>query len=112
VRELLRDQRARGARSARALRVLGGPQPRVVASDAMRRVLPTLRLAWRHAAAGERRWVAAAAPLLLPAALAYALGALRWERTAAAGEPRLTTPLRLHPLRRRRETRSDLHATT
>jgi hypothetical protein len=78
---LLRDQLARGARTTRALAALGGPGPQRVAAYALLRMLPTFHLAWRYAAAGERPWLAAAAPLLPAAAAAYALGALREGRT-------------------------------
>lgn len=73
---LFADQYRRGARSARSWACLQGPRPGQVAFDALRRVPAGLGVAWRGAGPGERRWIAAAGPVLPAAALAYAAGAL------------------------------------
>ena len=76
VRDLLRDQFRRGARSALAWERLQGPAPIRVAVNAFQRIPATARLAWQAVARGERKWVAAAAMLLPVAAAAYAAGSL------------------------------------
>lgn len=83
---LLRDQVRRGARSARAWRVLGRHGGREVAADALRRVPASARGAWRAAEPGDRAWIALAIALLPVAALAYAWGALRAGKGASGGE--------------------------
>jgi hypothetical protein len=85
---LLRDQYRRGARSARAWARLQGPGPREVALNALRRLPYDLRLAWRHADAADRPWIAAAGLVLPAAALAYSAGALRADlRSVLEDEP-------------------------
>ncbi len=75
---LLRDQYARGRRMAASLgRLTGKPQNRLVAGNALSRIPGSIRLAWRASRGAERSRVAVAAVFLLPAALAYALGAFR-----------------------------------
>jgi glycosyltransferase involved in cell wall biosynthesis len=79
--ELIGDHYRRGARSAAAwAMVAGGPSPRQVARNALARLPASLRIAWRAAAPGERRWIATAVPLLPLVAVAYAAGALRGPR--------------------------------
>ena len=75
---LLRDQHARGRRMAASLgHLTGKPQNRLVASNALSRIPGSIRLAWSASRGAERARVAGAAVFLLPAALAYALGAFR-----------------------------------
>ena len=74
---LLANQYRRGARAARTWRELADLDAGRVAANALRRVPSSLSLAWRGAERGERPWIAAAAPLIAGAALAYAWGALR-----------------------------------
>ncbi len=75
---LLRDQHARGRRMAASLRRLTGKsQNRLVAGNALRRIPGSLRLAWSASCGAERARVAGAAVFLLPAGVAYALGALQ-----------------------------------
>jgi len=74
---LLGDQRARGRRMAAGLRRLTGRDSRWrVARNAFSRIPLLVRTAWSGSLPGERRGVITAAPLLLPAAASYALGAL------------------------------------
>lgn len=86
VGALLADQYRRGARSATAWSRLQRYRPLEVASNALRRVPEGVETAWRAAAPGERRWIAAASLLLPAAALAYAAGALRAARAPQVGE--------------------------
>lgn len=82
--ELVRDQFRRGARAAAAWAAVdGGPSPRQVARNAVARLPASLRVAWRAAAPGERRWIATTVPLLPLVGLAYAAGALRGGRRGA-----------------------------
>lgn len=83
---LLRDQYRRGARSARAWARLQGPGPRHIAVNALRRLPSDVRLAWSHAEAGDRLWIAAAGLVLPAAALAYSAGALRADTGAVLEE--------------------------
>jgi glycosyltransferase involved in cell wall biosynthesis len=85
---LLRDQYRRGARSARAWARLQGPGPREVALNALRRLRHDARLAWRHAEAADRPWIAAAGLVLPAAALAYSAGALRADLRTVLEEER------------------------
>lgn len=75
LRDLLDDQKARGARAAAAVGALSGLSPRQVARNALVRVEAAVRLSWRYADPGDRRHVLRAWPLLPLAALAYARGA-------------------------------------
>lgn len=84
VAVLLADQYRRGARMAGAWGLLQGPRPAQVAADALRRLLPDVKRAWRGADRKDRFWIAAASLLLPAAALAYAAGALRPARPAEA----------------------------
>lgn len=76
VAVLLADQYRRGARMAGAWGRLQGPRPGQVAADALRRLPPDVKRAWRSADRKDRPWIAAASLLLPVAALAYAAGAL------------------------------------
>jgi len=73
---LLRDHYRRGRRTAAAWDQLDGYRELTVAKNVVRRAPTSARAAWRAAATGERRWVAAAATLLVCPTVAYALGAL------------------------------------
>ncbi|HSN89152.1 MAG TPA: glycosyltransferase, partial [Thermoanaerobaculia bacterium] len=75
VAVLLADQYRRGARMAGAWGRLQGPRPAQVAADALRRLPPDVKRAWRSADRKDRPWIAAASLLLPAAALAYAAGA-------------------------------------
>lgn len=80
---LLRDQFKRGRRMARAQHELGMRSPRkTVARNAITRTPKLIRMAWSALPPAERRYVALAVPLLVPSALAYALGALRYDPTS------------------------------
>ncbi|HEX6202809.1 MAG TPA: glycosyltransferase [Thermoanaerobaculia bacterium] len=81
---LLADHHRRGRRTAASLERLSHARAPWVARRVLVRVRHTLPLAWRSAAPGERRWIAAAAPLVVLAAAAYAAGALSAPRPAAA----------------------------
>lgn len=97
-----RDQLARGARMARARRRLTGRgQEWRVALNAFNRVRETLRLAWQAAGPGDRAYVVGAGLLLVPAAAAYALGALssgmgRGEEQQSRREPTILALLQFH----------------
>ena len=71
---LVSDHFRRGARSAASWERLHGPDAVFVARDALRRAPSGARIAWRAASPGERRWIAAAALLLVIPTLAYAAG--------------------------------------
>lgn len=73
---LLRDHYRRGRRTAAAWNRLDGYGALTVAKNVVRRAPTSTRAAWRAAAPGERRWVAAAATILVFPTIAYALGAL------------------------------------
>ena len=73
---LLRDHYRRGRRTAAAWDQLDGYGELTVAKNVMRRAPTSARAAWRAASSGERRWVAAAATILVCPTVAYALGAL------------------------------------
>ena len=73
---LLADHRRRGRRTAESLGRLSGAGAGWVARRVLARVRHTLPLAWRSAEPAERPWIAAAAPLVVLAAIAYAAGAL------------------------------------
>lgn len=76
VAALLADQYRRGARMSASWGRLQGPRPRQVAADALRRLPPDVKRAWRSADRRDRPWIAVAILLLPAAALAYAAGAL------------------------------------
>lgn len=84
LRALLADHHRRGRRTAASLERLSGARAGWVARRVLARVGHTLPLAWRSAAPGERPWVAAAAPLVALAAIAYALGAATVGRAGGA----------------------------
>lgn len=93
ARGLLGDQRERGRRMAAGLHRLTGRRAGLrVARNAIVRLPSSLRTAWRGSLPGERRRVAAAAPLLLPAAASYAFGALG----ATGPETEIVPPRRTH----------------
>jgi glycosyltransferase involved in cell wall biosynthesis len=102
LRGLLGDQRARGGRMATGLRRLTGGDLRWrVARNAVARIPALARAAWRGCLPGERAFVAAAVPFLLPAAASYALGALGargegGEEGAPARRHRLLALLAVH----------------
>lgn len=90
---LLSDQYARGRRMVGVLSAKSGvPAGALVACNALERLPAAVRQAWRSTRGAERLHVLAAAPFTLPAAAAYALGALRGGEKPAIGPP---------PLRRR-----------
>lgn len=76
-RQLLKDQRNRGRRSATVWRELGGPTPRQVARTAFTRSVADIARAWRCSRGAERRRLLSALPLMPPAILAYSWGAAR-----------------------------------
>lgn len=82
---LLADHHRRGRRTAASLERLTGARAAWVARRVFVRVRHTVPLAWRAAAPAERRWVAAAAPLVVLAAAAYALGAATAPRAEGPG---------------------------
>ncbi len=99
---LLRDQYARGARMRRERKQLAGRDEEwLIARNALKRVSRRLRLAWNATGAGERAYVMASALPLVPAAAAYALGALspaarRPEAGLRRREPRILALLQFH----------------
>jgi glycosyltransferase involved in cell wall biosynthesis len=99
---VLGEHYARGQRMARTLeRLTGRPHASSVAFDACTRWLASVRIAWRAARSGERRYVLGATPLMPPAVAAYALGALRSNHrrrsdASPIGPPRVLALLAFH----------------
>jgi glycosyltransferase involved in cell wall biosynthesis len=95
VGSLLADQFARGRRTARVLEALSGVRhDRIMAGYAWKRLPRCWALAWQATGPPERPYLLAAVPLLLPAALAYSLGAFLSRRGAPAGALALLGRLR------------------
>jgi glycosyltransferase involved in cell wall biosynthesis len=74
---LLRDQYSRGGRMAKTLeRLTGKSRRQLVALDAFTRTPSLVHLAWKATQDSERLYMVEAAILMMPATIAYALGAL------------------------------------
>ncbi len=84
---LLHDHYRRGRRSAAMWQQLNRYRPLEVMKIALTRAPASTRIAWRAANPDERRWVFAAALLIVFPSLAYAIGALMHAVAPATEEP-------------------------
>ena len=84
---LLHDHYRRGRRMAAMWQQLDGPGALSVMKSALKRFPASTRIAWRAAGPGERRWVFAAALLIIFPSVAYAIGAVTHAAAPRAEEP-------------------------